>query len=401
MAKRVLIIGAGAVGSVTAQKCGQFPEVFASICIASRTLKKCDDIKARMSSHPDVTTAKVDADNTAEVVKLIKSFKPDLLINVALPYQNLTIMDACLETKTDYMDTACYEPLDNNRYSYSWQWAYHDRFEKAGIMALTGCGFDPGVTNVFCAYAQKHLFDQIDYLDILDCNAGDHGLPFATNFNPEINLRELDAPGKYYENGQWIEIPAMSKKRDFDFPEAGEKDLYLIYHEELETITKHIPGIKRARFWMTFSENYLTHLRVLKNVGLTRIDPIDFEGQKIVPIQFLKALLPDPLSLGPKTKGKTNIGVVFDGHKNNQHKRAYIYQVCDHQETYKEVGMQAVAYTAGVPPVIGAELMLNGKWRKPGVINCEQLDPDPFMEIMAKYGLPWQHTDDAAFESKV
>ncbi len=398
---KVLIIGAGAVGSVTAQKCGQFPEVFTDICIASRTLSKCEDIKKNMSKHPKVSTAKVDADNAAEVAALIRSYKPKVVINVALPYQDLPIMEACLETKTDYIDTACYEPIDDSRYSYKWQWAYHDRFKEKGVMALTGAGFDPGVTNIFCAYARKHIVDEIHYLDILDCNAGDHGLPFATNFNPEINLRELDAPGKYYKDGKWIEIPAMSIKRTFDFPVAGTKDMYLIYHEELETLTKHFGEIKQARFWMTFSQNYINHLNAFKNVGLTRIDPIDYQGQKIVPIQFLKALLPDPATLGPRTKGKTNIGCIIEGPKDGKMKRTYIYQVCDHQETYADVKMQAVAFTAGVPPVIAAELMLNKTWHEAGVMNCEQMNPDPYMELMAKYGLPWQQTESIDFESRV
>ncbi len=389
MAARVLIIGAGAVGAVTTHKCAEFPEIFSDICLASRTLSKCDAI-AKQLKRP-IKTAQVDADDAKAVVKLIKEFKATMVLNLALPYQDLSIMDACLEAGVDYVDTACYEPLDDNRYSYKWQWPYHDKYASKGIMALLGCGFDPGITNVFVAYAKKHFFTSIETLDILDCNGGDHGLPFATNFNPEINLRELDAKGKYFKDGKWIEIDAMSQKQTFIFPEVGQKDMYLIYHEELETITKHFPEIKQARFWMTFSENYLMHLKVLKNTGMTGIKPIKHQGQDIVPIQFLKSVLPDPATLGPRTKGKTNIGCIITGiTPTGKRETRYIYQICDHQETFKEVGSQAVAYTAGVPPVIGAALMAQGVWKKPGVFNTEQMDPDPFMEIMAKFGLPWK-----------
>jgi saccharopine dehydrogenase (NAD+, L-lysine-forming) len=388
MTARVLIIGAGAVGSVTTHKVAQFPEYFSEICLASRTKSKCDAIAKQLKRK--IRIEAIDADHAEEVVKLIKDFKPTILINVALPYQNLSIMDACEKAGVHYVDTACYEPLDDNKYSYKWQWPYHDRYESKKIMALLGCGFDPGVTNVFVAYAKKHYFDTIESLDILDCNGGDHGLPFATNFNPEINLRELDSDGKYYENGKWIEVPCLSKKKVFDFAEVGPKDMYLIYHEELETITKHYPEIKRARFWMTFSQNYINHLKAFQNVGLTSIVPIDYQGQKIVPIQFLKALLPDPSTLGPRTHGKTNIGCIMTGIKNGVRKTHYIYQICDHQECYKDTQQQGVAFTAGVPPAIGAALMATGQWMKSGVWNCEQLDPDPFMEIMPKFGLPWQ-----------
>lgn len=393
---KVLIIGAGGVGGVTTHKCAQFPEYFSEILLASRTEQKCKDIAAQLSRP--ISTAKVDADDSRQVVELIKSFGPKIVINVALPYQNLAIMDACLETGVDYLDTACYEAYDAKGFSYKEQWEYHERFAHAGIMGLLGCGFDPGVTNVFTKYALKHHFDSIEYLDILDCNGGDHGLPFATNFNPEINLRELDQPGVYFEAGKWIEVPSLSIKRVFDFEEVGPKDCYLIYHEELETITKHIPGIKRARFWMTFGQSYINHLNAFRNVGLTGIDPVEFEGHKIVPIKFLKALLPDPASLGPRTTGKTNIGCVVRGLKQGQPKSYYIYQICDHQECYKETKTQGVAYTAGVPPVIGAALMLEGQWKQAGVYNCEQLDPDVYLEAMPKFGLPWKETFDIDFE---
>lgn len=388
MSVRVLIIGAGAVGTVTTHKCAQFPEYFSEICLASRTLAKCDAI-AKQLKRP-IKTEQVNADSVPELCLLMDKFKPDILINVALPYQNLSIMDACLEKGVHYVDTACYEPLNDSNFSYKWQWPYHDRYKSAGIMGLLGCGFDPGVTNVFVAYAKKHYFDTIETLDILDCNGGDHGLPFATNFNPEINLRELDNHGRYWDNKQWVTIPAMSIKQSFNFEEVGPKDMYLIYHEELETITKHFPEIKRARFWMTFGESYIMHLKAFKNVGLTSIEPIDYQGQKIVPIQFLKALLPDPGSLGPRTKGKTNIGCIITGTKNGKRSTQYIYQICDHQECYKETFSQGVAYTAGVPPAMGAALIADKSWLNAGVFNCEQLNPDPFMEIMAKFGLPWK-----------
>jgi saccharopine dehydrogenase (NAD+, L-lysine-forming) len=391
MAARVLIIGAGAVGSVTTHKVARFPEYFSEICLASRTKSKCDAIAKSLGRK--IRTETIDADNSAEVVKLINDFKPTILINVALPYQNLAIMDACEQAGVHYIDTACYEPIDDNKYSYKWQWPYHERYQSKKIMALLGCGFDPGVTNVFVAYAKKHYFDRIETLDILDCNGGDHGLPFATNFNPEINLRELDADGKYFENGKWIDVPCLSKKKVFDFAEVGPKDMYLIYHEELETITKHFPEIKRARFWMTFGQSYINHLKAFQNVGLTSIVPIDYQGQKIVPIQFLKALLPDPSTLGVRTHGKTNIGCIITGIKDGVRKTHYIYQICDHQECFKDSGQGGVAFTAGVPPAIGAALLATGQWMKSGVWNCEQMDPDPFMEIMPKFGLPWHSVE--------
>ena len=387
----VLIIGAGGVGQVVAFKCAQVPEVFENITLASRTKSKCDKIAAMLPRKID--TAQVDADNVGEMVALIEKVKPDLVINVALPYQDLHIMDACLETGVHYLDTANYEPLDEAKFEYKWQWAYQEKFEKAGLMALLGSGFDPGVTSVFTAHAKKHHFDRIKTLDIIDCNAGDHGLPFATNFNPEINIREITANGRYWENGAWVTTKPLEEKRVFDFPAGiGEKDIYLLYHEELESLAKHFPEIERARFWMTFGASYLKHLEVLQNVGMTSIEPIEFQGQQIVPIQFLKALLPDPASLGPLTKGKTCIGNIIRGTKDGEEKIYYIYNISDHQECYQEVQSQAISYTTGVPAMIGAKMMLEGKWMQPGVWNMEQLDPDPFMADLNKYGLPWQDT---------
>ena len=387
---RALIIGAGGVASVAVHKCCQNSEVFEEICIASRTLSKCDALKEKLQGgKTKIQTAKVDADNVDELIELINNFKPDVVINLALPYQDLTIMDACLATKVHYVDTANYEPLDTAKFEYKWQWAYKEKFEKAGITALLGSGFDPGVTGVFSAYAQKHYFDEIHYIDIVDANAGDHGYPFATNFNPEINIREITAKGSYWEEGKWVETEPLELKEVYDLPEIGPKDIYLLHHEELESLGINIKGIKRIRFWMTFSEKYLTHLRVLENVGMTSIEPIDFEGQKIVPLQFLKAVLPDPASLGPRTKGKTNIGCIFQGVKDGKPRTYYVYNVCDHQECYKEVGSQAISYTTGVPAMIGASMILKGLWNKPGVHNIEEFDPDPFMEELNKWGLPW------------
>jgi saccharopine dehydrogenase (NAD+, L-lysine-forming) len=390
---KALIIGAGGVGQVVAHKCVQNPDVFEEILIASRTKSKCDQLKKELDGgKTKVHTAKVDADKTEEVIDLINSFKPDIVINVALPYQDLTIMDACLATKTDYVDTANYEPPDIPKFEYKWQWAYKEKFEKAGITALLGSGFDPGVTGVFTAYAQKHYFDEIHYIDILDANAGDHGYPFATNFNPEINIREITAPGSYWEKGKWIETKPLEIKRTYNFPEIGDMDIYLLHHEEIESLAKNIKSVKRIRFWMTFSKKYLTHLQVLQNVGMTSIEPIEFEGKLIQPLQFLKAVLPDPASLGPRTKGKTNIGCIFQGIKDGKEKQYYVYNVCNHQECYKEVGAQAVSYTAGVPAMIGAMMVLTGKWKKPGVFNVEEFDPDPFMAALNKNGLPWQES---------
>ena len=384
---KVLIIGAGGVGSVVTHKCAQVPEVFSEIVLASRTIDKCEKIQKQIDRPIEI--AQVDADNTPELISLIEKVSPALIINVALPYQDLSIMDACLETGVDYLDTANYEPPDEAKFCYKWQWDYQDRFKDRGIMALLGCGFDPGVTNIFCAHAQKHHFDEMQFIDIMDCNAGDHGHPFATNFNPEINIREITQRGKYYENGEWIETDPLSVHKSFDFPEIGPREMYLMYHEEMESLIKNIPSIQRIRFWMTFSEEYLTHLRVLENVGMTRIDPIHFEGCDIIPLQFLKALLPDPGSLGENYQGKTCIGCMIEGLKDGAAKKYYIYNICNHAECYKEVRAQAVSYTTGVPTMIGAMLMLTDVWKAPGVFNVEEFDPDPFMEKLPVYGLPW------------
>ena len=390
---KALIIGAGGVASVAVHKCCQNSDAFEEICIASRTKAKCDALKEKLAGgKTKITTAQVDADKTDELISLIEREKPDVVLNLALPYQDLTIMDACLATKTHYVDTANYEPEDTAKFEYKWQWEYNDRFKEAGIMALLGSGFDPGVTGVFSAYALKHHFDEINYIDILDCNAGDHGYPFATNFNPEINIREVSAKGSYWENGKWVETEPMEIKRVYNFPEVGEKDMYLLHHEELESLALNIPGIRRIRFFMTFGESYLRHLKCLENVGMTSIEPIEFEGKKIIPLQFLKAVLPDPASLGPRTKGKTNIGCIFRGKKDGEEKTYYLYNVCDHEACYKEVGSQAVSYTTGVPAMIGAMLVMNGTWKGAGVYNIEQFDPDPFMDALNRWGLPWQES---------
>lgn len=390
---KALIIGCGGVASVAIHKCCQNSDVFEEICIASRTKSKCDALKAKLEGgKTKIQTVQVDADNVDELIALINDFQPDVVLNLALPYQDLTIMDACLATKTNYVDTANYEPLDTAKFEYKWQWAYRERFEQAGITALLGSGFDPGVTGVFSAYALKHEFDEIHYIDILDANAGDHGYPFATNFNPEINIREVSAKGSYWENGKWVETEPMEIKRVYNFPEIGEKDMYLLHHEELESLGINIPGIKRIRFFMTFGQSYLTHLKCLENVGMTSIEPIEYEGKQIVPLQFLKAVLPDPATLGPRTVGKTNIGCIFQGVKDGKEKTYYLYNVCDHQECYREVGSQAISYTTGVPAMIGAMLLMNGTWNKAGVYNIEEFDPDPFMEALNKWGLPWKES---------
>ncbi len=393
---RALIIGCGGVASVVIHKCCQNSEVFEEIMIASRTKSKCDALmeKLRPTTKTKISTAKVDADSVSELTALMREYKPEICINVALPYQDLTIMDACLECGVHYMDTANYEPEDTAKFEYKWQWAYREKFEKAGLTALLGSGFDPGVTGVFCAYAQKHYFDEINYIDILDCNAGDHGYPFATNFNPEINIREVSAKGSYIEDGKWVETEPMEIKRVYDFPEIGEKDMYLLHHEELESLALNIKGIKRIRFFMTFGQSYLTHLKCLENVGMTSITPIMYEGREIVPLQFLKAVLPDPASLGPRTKGKTNIGCIMQGFKDGKPVKYYVYNVCDHEECYKEVGSQAISYTTGVPAMIGAMMILTGKWKKAGVWNIEEFDPDPFMEALGEWGLPWKESFD-------
>jgi len=391
MSKKVLIIGAGGVGNVVAHKCAMAKEVFSEVMLASRNENKCKAIAADVKAATGRTlhTAAVNADNVPETVALIKSFGADLLINVALPYQDLPLMDACLHAGIHYVDTANYEPPHLAKFEYSWQWAYRERFQKAGLTALLGSGFDPGVTNVFCAYAQKHLFDTIETIDIMDANAGDHGYKFATNFNPEINIREITQRGRYWEKGEWKETDPLSVKWVYDYPGIGPKDSYLLYHEELESLALNIKGLKRIRFFMTFSENYLTHLRVLENVGLTRIDPIDFQGHQIVPIQFLKALLPDPASLGPRTKGKTCIGCEITGMKDGKPRKVFIYNVCDHQACYAEVKSQAISYTTGVPAAIGGAMIATGQWSRPGVWNMEEMNPDPFMAELNLRGLPW------------
>ncbi|WP_099204113.1 saccharopine dehydrogenase family protein [Scatolibacter rhodanostii] len=408
---KVLVIGCGGVASVAIQKCCQNSEVFTEICIASRTVSKCDDLKEKLAGKTatKITTEQVNADSFDELVALIEKVKPDLVMNIALPYQDLTIMDACLACKVNYMDTANYEPEDltdpdwraqyeerckvkgfSAYFDYSWQWAYKKKFEDAGLTALLGSGFDPGVTQAYCAYAQKHLFDSIDTIDILDCNGGDHGYPFATNFNPEINLREVSAAGSYWENGKWVEVEPMSIKREYDFKQVGQKDMYVLHHEEIESLAENIPGVKRIRFFMTFGQSYLTHMNCLENVGMLSTEPINFEGNQIVPIQFLKDLLPDPASLGPRTVGKTNIGCIFTGKKDGKEKTEYIYNICDHQECYREVGSQAISYTTGVPAMIGAMMLLTKQWDKAGVYTVEEFDPDPYMDALNEWGLPWE-----------
>lgn len=392
---KALIIGCGGVAQVAIHKCCQNSEVFEEICIASRTKSRCDALKAKLDGgKTKITTARVDANNVDELIALIEEVNPDIVMNLALPYQDLTIMDACLATKTNYLDTANYEAEDIAKFEYKWQWEYRQCFEEAGITALLGSGFDPGVTSVFSAYALKHHFDEIEYIDILDCNAGDHGYPFATNFNPEINIREVTAKGSYWENGKWIETEPMEIKQVYNFPEIGEKDMYLLHHEEIESLALNIPRVKRIRFFMTFGQSYLTHLKCLENVGMTSIKPIEFEGKQIIPLQFLKAVLPDPSSLGPRTKGKTNIGCIFRGKKDGKDKTYYVYNVCDHEECYKEVGSQAVAYTTGVPAMIGAMMLMTGTWDTKGVYNIEEFDPDPFMDALNKWGLPWKESFD-------
>jgi len=391
---RVLIIGAGGVGSVVTHKCAQVPEVFSDIMLASRTKAKCDkiakDVKALQKRK--IATAEIDADDPKKLAKLIKSFKPEMVINVALPYQDLSIMEACLATGTHYLDTANYEPLNKAKFEYKWQWAYKKRFEKAGLTAILGCGFDPGQTNIYCAWAAKHHFDEIHSVDIMDCNAGSHGKAFATNFNPEINIREITQRGKYWQDGKWIETDPLTVNTPFDFAQCGVKDMYLMYHEELESLVKNLKGLKRIRFWMTFGKPYLTHLEVLQNVGMTSIKPIMYEGKEIVPLQFLKAVLPKPETLGENYSGKTNIGCWIEGVKDGKFKRYYVYNVCDHAACYKEVRAQAISYTTGVPAMLGAKLLLTGQWKRAGVWNVEQFDPDPFMKDIGGHGLPWVET---------
>jgi len=385
---KVIIIGAGGVGRVVASKCADNPDVFSEILLASRTVSKCDTI-AREVGKGRIKTAQVNADNVSEVVALINQFKPELVINVALPYQDLPIMDACLETGVNYLDTANYEPKDVAKFEYSWQWAYHDRFKEKGIMAVLGCGFDPGVTSIYTAYAAKHHFDEIHYLDIVDCNGGDHGKAFATNFNPEINIREITQKGKYWENGQWVEIEPFEIKSALTYPNIGKRNSYVLYHEELESLVKNYPTLKRARFWMTFGDEYLTHLRVIQNIGMSRIDPIKYKGIDIIPLEFLKAVLPDPGDLGENYTGETSIGCRIKGLKEGKEQTYYIWNNCSHQVAYQETGTQGVSYTTGVPAMLGAMMVLTGKWSGKGVFNVEEFNPDPFMEKIGEHGLPW------------
>jgi saccharopine dehydrogenase (NAD+, L-lysine-forming) len=397
---KVLIIGAGGVGTVVANKVAQNSRIFTDIMLASRTKSKCDAIAEDVKRRTGVTikTAKVDADSVPELVTLFNEFKPELVINVALPYQDLTIMDACLACGVNYLDTANYEPKDVAKFEYKWQWAYRDRFREAGLTAILGCGFDPGVTSIFTAYAAKHHFDEIHYLDIVDCNAGDHGKAFATNFNPEINIREVTQKGKYWENGKWVETEPHEIHQPLNYPNIGPKESYVIYHEELESLVKNFPTLKRARFWMTFGQEYLTHLRVIQNIGMARIDEVEYNGQKIVPIQFLKAVLPDPGELGENYTGETSIGCRIRGIKDGKERTYYIYNNCSHQAAYEETGAQGVSYTTGVPATIGAMMFMQGLWKKPGVFNVEEFNPDPFMEQLNKQGLPWHELFDVDLE---
>ena len=388
---KVLVIGAGGVGSVAVHKMAKWPDMFSEITLASRRVAKCDAIATSVKSRTGVSiiTAELDADNVEATTRLIEKTGASLVVNLALPYQDLNIMEACLAAGADYLDTANYEPLDEAKFEYHWQWAYQERFEKAGLTALLGSGFDPGVTNVFTAYIAKHHIQNMQTLDILDCNGGDHGQHFATNFNPEINIREVTAPARHWQDGAWVETPALSHKQSFDFPQIGNRNMYLMYHEELESLSKHFPELTRARFWMTFGDAYLTHLNVLENIGMTSIEPIIYEGQEIVPLQFLKAVLPEPSGLGETTKGKTCIGNIISGTHEGRPRTVYLYNVCDHEACFAEVGSQAVSFTTGVPAMIGASLILDKSWRKPGVWNMEQFDPDPFMDRLNIYGLPW------------
>ena len=392
---KVLVIGAGGVGSVAVHKMAKWPDMFSEITLASRRVAKCDGIATSVKSRTGVSiiTAELDANNVEATTQLIEKTGASLVVNLALPYQDLNIMEACLAAGADYLDTANYEPLDEAKFEYHWQWAYRERFEKAGLTALLGSGFDPGVTNVFTAYIAKHHIQNMQTLDILDCNGGDHGQHFATNFNPEINIREVTAPARHWQDGAWVETPALSHTQSFDFPQVGNRNMYLMYHEELESLSKHFPELTRARFWMTFGEAYLTHLNVLENIGMTSIEPIIYEGQEIVPLQFLKAVLPEPSGLGETTKGKTCIGNIISGTHEGRPKTVYLYNVCDHEACFAEVGSQAVSFTTGVPAMIGASLILDKSWRKPGVWNMEQFDPDPFMDRLNIYGLPWHITE--------
>jgi len=389
---KVLVIGAGGVGSVAVHKMAMNPDIFSEVALASRTLAKCAAIAASVKERTGrtVATYQLDADDVTATTALLNELRPALVVNLALPYQDLNIMEACLAAGVNYMDTANYEPIDEARFEYKWQWAYQERFKAAGLTALLGSGFDPGVTSVFATWLKKHKLDTIRTLDILDCNGGDHGQPFATNFNPEINIREVTAPARRWEKGEWVETPALTIRQTFDFEGVGPKNMYLMYHEELESLAHHLPEIERIRFWMTFGDAYITHLTVLQNVGMTRIDPVIYEGKEIVPLQFLKAVLPEPASLGALTKGKTNIGDIATGLKDGVEKTFYIYNICDHEEAYAETGNQAISYTTGVPAMIGAAMLVTGAWSGAGVFNIEQFDPDPYMDMLNKHGLPWQ-----------
>ena len=398
---KILIIGAGGVGRVTTVKCAQHPEVFSEIVLASRTRAKCDEIAAdamRRTGHPRISTAQVDAENVPELVALLNRLRPEMVVHVALPYQDLTIMEACLQTGVHYLDTANYEPREEAKFEYSWQWAFHNRFKEAGLMALLGCGFDPGVTGIFTAYAAKHHFDEIHYLDIVDCNAGDHGKAFATNFNPEINIREITQNGRFWENGQWVETKPFEISAKLTYPDIGPRQSYLLYHEELESLVKNFPTLQRARFWMTFSEEYLTHLRVIQNIGMAGIQPVRFKGVDIVPLEFLKAVLPDPGSLGNHYSGQTSIGCRIRGIKDGKEHTCYIWNNCSHQAAFNETGAQGVSYTTGVPAMTGAMMMMTGTWKRAGVFNVEQLNPDPFLQKLGPHGLPWQEALDVDLE---
>lgn len=412
---KVIIIGAGGVASVAAHKVAQNSEVFTEIMIASRTESKCrllaDAIESKgLVPKGSIKTARVDADNVDELVALFNDFRPDICMNLALPYQDLTIMEACLKSGVNYLDTANYEPKDEAHFEYSWQWAYKEKFEEAGLCAILGCGFDPGVTSIYTAYAAKHYFDEIHYLDIVDCNAGDHHKEFATNFNPEINIREITQKGLYWENGKWVETEPLEIHKPLTYPEVGVRESYLLHHEEIESLVKNYPTIKRARFWMTFGEKYLKHLEVIQNIGMARIDEIEYMAEtadgsgpvkvKIVPLQFLKAVLPNPQELGENYEGQTSIGCRIRGVKDGKEHTYYVYNNCSHRAAYEETGMQGVSYTTGVPAMIGALMFMKGIWKKPGVWNVEEFDPDPFMEELNKQGLPWHeiHDGDIEFE---
>ncbi len=397
---KVLVIGAGGVSSVCVHKMAMNAGIFSEIHLASRTKAKCDAIAASVKERTGETvhTYEIDAEEVPALTRLIQQIAPKLVVNLALPYQDLPIMDACLAAGVSYMDTANYEPKDEAKFEYHWQWAYHDRFKEAGLMALLGSGFDPGVTSVFATWLRKHKLRTIRTLDILDCNGGDHGQHFATNFNPEINIREVTAPARHWLNGEWVETPALTIRQNFDFEAVGPKNMYLMYHEEIESLKTHLPEIERIRFWMTFGDAYITHLTVLQNVGMTGIEPVRFQGKDIIPLQFLAAVLPKPETLGPTTKGKTNIGDIATGQAldGSGEKTFYIYNICDHEDAFHETGNQAVSYTTGVPAMIGAAMVLTGAWTGEGVFNMEQFDPDPFMDMLNQHGLPWQVKELAA-----